>query len=821
MAQAPDHELPGQVHAILGPTNTGKTHLAIDRMLAHPDGMIGLPLRLLAREVYDRVCTRTNPDHVALVTGEERLVPPGSRYWICTVEAMPIDRAVDFLAVDEVQLAADRERGHVFTDRLLHARGRRETVFLGADTIKPLLLRLVPGARVETRPRLSALTYLGPRKLSRLPRRTAVIAYRAEDVYALAEFLRRQKGGAAVVMGALSPRTRNAQVAMFEAGEVDYLVATDAIGMGLNLSIEHVAFASLQKFDGALTRRLGSAEIGQVAGRAGRYLNAGTFGTTGDAPLLDEDTIAAVEDHRYRTLRRLRYRNSRLDHSSVPGLLTSLEAAPRHDFLIGAPEADDMKALRQLYKEEDIARAVRSPGNVPTLWRVCSIPDFQQMLHESHVGLLGHVFRYLVDGGKLPDDFLARQINVLDRTGGDMDTLQNRLAHIRTWTYVAHQADWLDDAAHWQGRARSVEERLSDALHQRLTQRFVDRHHVATLRRLKEAGDLEIAVESDGTVCVNDAAVGIVNGLRFERTSALPQSAEKAVRNELADALSARTQQILKSAGHDFRLRDGGIEWRNATIARLAKGISASRPNVRLLVDHETVDASTRASLLSHLSRWLAGYIAKELGPLIAVSKMQIGPAGRGLVYRLHEKMDAITCGDAGELIRTLSSDDKTRLKKSGVRFGRQFIYLPAILKPRRLALIAELRRAFIGDATITTVPNGRVSIPCGAGEAPPGFHRIGARWVRIDAIERLAEALAAISGPVTPTAELSSIVGSPRGEFPAVLKFLGYRRVPEDTDRFVLPARSQRPPKRRSRRVVAKDPRFAALETLRTSAGS
>ncbi len=820
MAQSSAYDLPGQVHAILGPTNTGKTHVAIERMLAHPTGMIGLPLRLLAREVFDRVCALVDPNQVALVTGEERIASRDSRYWICTVEAMPVSRPVDFVAIDEVQLAADRDRGHVFTDRLLWARGRRETVFLGAETIAPLLLKLIPGAKVEIRARLSGLTYLGSRKLSRLPRRTAVIAYRAEELYGVADFLRRHKGGAAVVMGALSPRTRNAQVAMFEGGEVDYLVATDAIGMGLNLTIDHVAFASLQKFDGTLVRRLAPHEVGQVAGRAGRFLSPGTFGTTGDAPLLDEDTIAAVESHRYRNLGRLRYRNSQLDLSSVPGLITSLDAPPRLDFLIAAPEADDIRALRKLYGEPDIARSAKSPGNVPLLWRVCGIPDFQQILHESHVNLLGRIYRLLLAGsGKLPDDFLAAYIHALDRIQGDIDTLQTRLAHVRTWTYVAHQADWLNDPGYWQQTAQSVEERLSEALHQRLTQRFVDRQHAATLRRLQESGDLAVSIDDDGVVRIAEEEVGAIRGLRFSRQSGARSDVGKTLRRLLRAELEDRAFRLMESGAADLELRNGTVRWQREVVARLHPGEAIDRPQLRLVVDSAFLDSTTVQSLAAYLRDWLDTFLEGRLRPLRDLARPDLSPAGRGLVFRLQETLGAIAINSAHDPVGALSAGDRQVLTRAGVRFGRHFVFLPTMLKPARATIADELRGAFTGARPVA-VPSGRVSVEiprdAPASTSPGGYLRIGRRWFRIDALERLADLLASESAPVRIRPDMLSLVGCPRADVGDLMKFLRYRRAGASPEIYLPAAGRRRSPAARLRKQSAGTTSpFAVLETL------
>lgn len=823
MTRPIDLETSAPVVAVLGPTNTGKTHLAVERMLAHRTGMIGLPLRLLAREIFDRVVSQIGGDHVALVTGEERLVPRAPRFWVCTVEAMPTSVPVEFLAVDEIQLAADPDRGHTFTDRLISARGTHETMFLGADTIRPLLKRLIPGARVDGRPRLSRLSFVGHHKLSRLPRRSAVIAYRAEDVYAIAEVLRRQKGGAAVVMGAQSPRTRNAQVAMFEAGEVDYLVATDAVGMGLNLGIDHVAFAARHKFDGQIERRLTTAEVAQVAGRAGRYLNPGTFGTTGEAEPFEDDLVNAIESHSFPALTQLRYRNASLDFSSVPGLITSLEAPPRKNFLRPAHEASDIQTLRSLYREPDIAQAARSPTNVSLLWQVCTVPDFQQMLHESHANLLGQIFRYLAGTSRrLPDDLLARNVERLDRTAGDIDTLQARLAHIRTWTYVAHQRDWIENAGHWQARAIAVEDRLSDALHARLTQRFVDRHHVATLRRLREAGTLAVRVDPDDVVAVDGAVVGRLQGLKFSPSVGLPAADGKAIRRELRSEVERRAGAILSDDADPFDLKASGIWWRGALIARLIRGDHPLRPSIDLVDDDATLEGHRRSLVQARIAQWLGQYISTILAPLIQLDRIDFKGACRGVAYQLVESFGFVRATEIADLLADLSPLEKKRLKGLGITLGRHFVFLPSMLKQKRTALTLELSCAFHGR-TIPELPAGRVSF-----EAPRsaddellkacGYWRLHNRAVRVDALERLARALADIGPSVRESPQLLSLVGFPRSDFPWAMEFVGYRQSGATAGLFSLapsPGRPRGNRKRKSTQAAPASSPFAILREL------
>src|SRR5213083_1260682 len=496
------------VTAVLGPTNTGKTHLAIERMLAHSSGMIGLPLRLLAREVYNKCVERVGADAVALVTGEEKIKPPSPRYWVSPVEAMPRDLDVAFLAIDEVQLAADLERGHVFTDRMLNRRGREETLVLGAATVRPMVERLLPGAHVLTRPRLSQLSFGGEKKITRLPRRSAIVAFSAEEVYAIAELIRRQRGGAAVVLGALSPRTRNAQVELYQSGEVDYLVATDAISMGLNLDVDHVAFASDRKYDGYQFRRLTPSEFAQIAGRAGRATRDGTFGTTGRCAPFEPELVNALQNHSFDSVKVLQWRNSKLDFSSLGALQVSLALAPSHDALTRAPIAEDLRVLDHAARDADVREMAHGAAAVERLWDACQIPDYRKIAPAAHAELVTSLFEFLMRKSRIPDAWFAAQVEQADRVDGDIDTLSGRIAQIRTWTFVANRPDWLSDPDHWQGITREVENKLSDALHERLTERFVDRRTSVLMRRLRENSVLNTEIGKTGEVTVEGHVIG-------------------------------------------------------------------------------------------------------------------------------------------------------------------------------------------------------------------------------------------------------------------------------------------------------------------------
>src|SRR6266478_1368341 len=444
------------VTAVLGPTNTGKTHLAIERMLAHSSGVIGLPLRLLAREVYNKIVDRAGVDSVALITGEEKIKPPKARFWVSTVEAMPRDLDVSFLAVDEIQIAADLERGHVFTDRILHRRGRDETLLLGAATMRPIIERLLPGASIVTRPRLSQLEFAGDRKITRQPRRTAIVAFSADEVYAIAELIRRQHGGAAVVLGSLSPRTRNAQVAMFQNGDVDYLVATDAVGMGLNLDVDHVAFASDRKYDGYQFRRLNPSEFAQIAGRAGRATRDGTFGTTGRCAPFEPELVNALQNHSFESVKTLQWRHSKLDFSSLGALQVSLALTPSHEALTRAPIAEDQRVLDHAARDADVREMAHGAAAVERLWDACQIPDYRKIAPAAHAELVTTLFGFLMQKGRIPDAWFAAQVEQADRVDGDIDTLSSRIAQIRTWTFVANRPDWLADPEALQATAQKA-----------------------------------------------------------------------------------------------------------------------------------------------------------------------------------------------------------------------------------------------------------------------------------------------------------------------------------------------------------------------------
>ena len=826
-----------RITAVLGPTNTGKTYLAIERMLGYRTGMIGFPLRLLARENYDRVVRAVGARHVALVTGEEKIVPPSARYFLCTVESMPVDRPVEFLAIDEIQLCADRERGYMFTDRLLRARGTAETMFLGADTIRPIIRLLVPDAEYVARPRFSRLSYSGPRKLPRIPRRSAVVAFTASDVYAIAEQIRRNRGGTAVVLGALSPRTRNAQVDMYQAGEVDYLAATDAIGMGLNMDIGHVAFWRLRKFDGYRNRDLTVQEIAQIAGRAGRHMTDGTFGTVADHRTLSPEAVEAIEEHRFDRITAVWWRNAELRFGSVAALLASLEAPPPSPVLMRAHDAEDHLALRRLAADEEIARLAQNPDSVRLLWEVCQIPDFRKTMPEVHVRLLARVFRHLCcTGGRLPTDWVAAQLAHLDRTDGDIDTLMARIAHTRTWTYISHRADWIDDSVHWQDRARAIEDRLSDALHERLTQRFVDRRSTVLVRsRAKE--QLAVEVDPGGEVCVEGEHVGRLDGLRFVADASGTVESGRliaaAAKRALTGEIQRRVEALEADADDAFALADdGAVTWRGMAVARLAAGGDVLGPRVEMRAS-DLLPAALKRRAELRLGRWIAGAVGQVMAPLARLEAACLPGAARGLVFQLREGLGSIARAPAQPQIAALSADDRRALRARGVRVGLESVFIPALLKPRAVRLRALLWAAARHAPPVALPPPGLVTMPVDAAE-PDGFYEaigyrvMGERAVRIDILDRVALRLLQLArrGPFALPPDLSSILGLPAGQTEAVVLALGYSRSAAgatfERAAYRHRARDGGSPRkaaggsRRGRGMAAADSPFARLAELR-----
>ncbi len=778
-----------RLQAVLGPTNTGKTHYAIERMLSYRSGVIGLPLRLLAREVYDKIVAIRGPSVVALVTGEERIVPERTQYWVCTVEAMPEGLGTDFVAIDEVQLCADPERGHVFTDRLLHARGQHETLFLGADTMRGAIAALVPGVSFHRRERFSELSYGGSKKISRMPPRSAIVGFSVENLYAIAELMRRQKGGVAVVMGALSPRTRNAQVALYQNGDVDYLVATDAIGMGLNLDLNHVAFSALSKFDGRRMRRLAPNELAQIAGRAGRYRSDGTFGVTGEAPGLDDESVAAITEHRFTPLKKLNWRNSRLTFGSVEALIATLEQGTDDPWLTKAREADDLVALKALAADATIRARASDGASVRRLWDVCRVPDFRGISHAEHAGLLATIYSDLHEHGRVREDWFARQVARIDKTHGDIDALSKRLAYIRTWTYVAQRKGWLADEGHWRGETRAVEDRLSDALHEALTKRFVDRRTSVLLRRLKQKEGLVAEVNDKGEVTVEGEFVGRLEGFRFRQdASASPEEAKTlraAAVAALAPEFSLRADRFYNAPDTELDFTEqGGLMWGEHAVGKLLKGDDPLRPRVQAFVDDEA-GAEVADKVTRRLQHFIDRKVAALFEPLIGIQKDEtLTGLARGFGFRLVEALGIIPREQVAREVKELDQDARALLRKHGVRFGQFTIFMPALLKPAPTRLRLVLWSLMQGlDEFPEAPPPGLVTIPVAEGVSAEvytlsGYRPAGARAIRIDMLERLADQLRSQDsrGGFEANPDMLSITGMTLEQFADLMQGLGYK---------------------------------------------
>jgi ATP-dependent RNA helicase SUPV3L1/SUV3 len=747
-----------RVKAVLGPTNTGKTHLAIERLCAHSSGAIGFPLRLLAREVYDRVVALKGESRVALITGEERIEPKDARWLLCTAEAMPVSADLAFVALDEAQLSADRERGHIFTDRLLNARGREETMFLGSSSLEPMIKALVPETEIITRPRFSTLSHAPAKKLSRIPPRSAIVAFSAEQVYAIAEMLRRFRGGAAVVMGALSPQTRNAQVALYQSGEVDYIVATDAIGMGLNLDIGHVAFAGLSKFDGVRQRRLTTSEMAQIAGRAGRHQRDGTFGTLSgsanagnggrDAEFADEE-VYAIEEHKFPPITRLYWREAEPRYDSVETLIADLEAPPVSPELMAAPEAIDLAVLRRLAEEPEIAGGLRGATQVARFWQACSLPDFRQQGAETHSRFVARLWQDLRHG-QLGSDYVAQAIAALDNPAGDIDTLQGRIASVRSWSYITQRPDWVLAKDEMAARARAVEARLSDALHARLTERFVNRRTAVLMKKLgPDAALLPVRLDGD-SVLVDGEALGELKGFRFAIDPAARHGDHKlllaAAERHVPAIAGARAETLalaIREGAAKLRLEGGALLWEGETLAVLARGRGPLAP--RLIADPAlaVLPEAARRGLLEALEHWLERALA-ALAPLVrldtASRSEQAGPELRALLIRLVEAggmLERRGSGIASSGIEHLAPAQRGMLAKLGVRVGALDLFVPAMLKPKALGMWREMA-LLGGQRMLPPEPIMPPVLAASASALPPGYRALGKQWLRLDVAEKL-----------------------------------------------------------------------------------
>ena len=779
-----------KITAVLGPTNTGKTFLAIETMLSFRNGMIGFPLRLLAREVYDKIVKKVNLENVALITGEEKIIPQNAKYFLCTVESMPIDKVLEFVAIDEIQMCSDPERGHIFTDRLLNLRGEKLTMFMGSHTMKNLISNLEEDIEFINKDRLSKLTYSGYKKISRIERKSAIIAFSSEEVYAIAELLRRQKGGAAIVMGSLSPKTRNSQVDLYQSGDVDYLVATDAVGMGINMDLEHVYFSNLKKFDGKKLRRLNLSELGQISGRAGRHLNDGYFGTTGECKDISQEEIDLLEKHKFEEIRTINWRNSKLKFGSIKDLIFSLEEKPRKNWLKRIQECEDEKVLKYLVKE-NLLEVRNDKNELKLLWECCQIPDFVKKTYGHHLEIVGKVFNFLKgNNNKIPNLYMKNQLSNLDKLEGNVDSISNRIANVRTWSYVSNKSNWVENQDYWIERTKYLEDKLSDRLHEELTKSFIDKRASVLARGLKQDINLETKIIDDENVMINDQFIGKLKGLKLEldlKSGAFEtdvKSLKKAARLNVTPEILNRFNKIINNENIDLR-DDFKIYWKENPIAILTPGKDYLNPEIYLFVD-DMIEAEDLRNLKEFLKKWLSNKIKSELESLFKLKNLNINNSQiRALAYQLYENNGVIKRDKVSGIVKSLSQDERKILRNIGVKFGRYHIFLFKLFKPQSVSLRILLWKNynqkyfklkpptfglnFIEDKNYD---NSHFMLLC-------GFERFGSYFVRIDILERLFIYIMKINAEnkeIKLEADMLNLLGCNKENFVKLIKFMGYK---------------------------------------------
>jgi ATP-dependent RNA helicase SUPV3L1/SUV3 len=791
------------IFCVLGPTNTGKTYRAVEKMLSYHDGVIGFPLRLLARENYDRVCAIKGKDYAALVTGEERIIPPNARYFCCTVESMPMQKSFEFVAIDEIQLCADPDRGHVFTHRLLHARGSKETMILGADTMRPILNQIFPDAIFDRAERFSELSYTGFSKLSSLPKRSAVVAFSMDDVYTLAEILRRERGGTAIVLGALSPRARNQQVAMYQKGEVDYLVATDAIGMGLNMDIKHIAFAATQKFDGQLKRTLNAAEIAQIAGRAGRHVENGTFGVTANLKGLNDPLIKAIEHNNLAPVTQLYWRSNNLNYDSPDALNTSLMTPPPSDFFIHGRVSSDHFALRQLMRQHEIKTRIKSDDDVRLLWRVCQTPNFRKNMQEAHLNLLKRMYIDIKDTGYIDESWVHTQVDNLDSVKGEIDALTQRLESIRTWTYISFQGQWLEHSDAWQIKTRHIEDKLSDALHRALTDRFVDKRSAALIQTLESGKKLYASIQNDGKVFIEGHSVGHLQGFRFIPEGSQNKKDQKAIMNATRQALmpelNTRVDDISKSLDRQFSLSDNGyIAWQadetdprpGEAIVQLVKGEHVMQPKI-LIPHNDLLSAEQREKITGRIERWVQDHINTVLEPLAKLKDdAEITGAARGIAFQVYESLGLLPRADVEELIEGLDPEGRRSIRQRRIMLGPLLVFIHSLNKPAAVRLRALLWGLYNERELPMPVPyDGAVSIEVDPNAIDRRFYQAisypvyGKRAIRIDMLDRVINAIydSAENGKFRAQHKMCEWLGCKIDDLYEILTAMGHRKIEDD----------------------------------------
>ena len=820
-----------KVTAVLGPTNTGKTHLAIETMLSFESGMIGFPLRLLAREVYDKVIKKVGLDKVALITGEEKIIPAGAKYFLCTVESMPIDKSLDFVGVDEIQMCADHERGHIFTDRLLNIRGNKLTMFMGSSTIKNIISKLDDDIEFINRNRLSKLTYTGHKKISRINRKTAIIAFSAEEVYAIAELIRRQKGGAAIVMGSLSPKTRNAQVELYQSGDVDFLVATDAIGMGINMDLDYVYFSNLRKFDGKKLRKLNLSEIGQIAGRAGRYLNDGSFGITGDCKEINADEVDLLENHKFEEIKTLFWRNSNLNFNNSFGLIKSLEEKPQSEWLRKIHECEDEKALKYFLRDKNFENINFDRKKLNILWECCQIPDFVKKTYGNHYEVIENVFKFLISKkGKISDEYMRLQLIKLDKLDGNVDSLSNRIANVRTWSYVSNKNNWIENQNYWIEKTKLLEDRLSDRLHEELTKTFIDKRASILARGLKQDMEFKIEILENNDVKIDKQFIGRIKGLKLEldfKKGALEtdiKSLKKAARQTIGPELEKRIQSIIDTRlielNNDFK-----IYWNNFAIAKITPGNDYLNPNFELIVD-DILEQEQRKKLSSYIHKWLRNKIDTTLQSLIDLKNLKDKHSSiKALAYQLYENNGVLKRENVSEYLKNLGQSERKILRDLGVRFGRYHIFLNKLIKPEPVTLrtllwknhnqkYLKLKPPTFGLNFIEDSNNNKnFMLLC-------GFEKFDNYFVRIDILERLFMQIINAGSDdnqnkeVKLVPEMLNLLGCSKDNFKKLIKKMNYK-VSEKNENIFFKYMPQRKMKKSFNKKIDKENPFGVLKNL------
>jgi ATP-dependent RNA helicase SUPV3L1/SUV3 len=824
-----------KITAVLGPTNTGKTHLAIETMLSFETGMIGFPLRLLAREVYDKVVKKIGLEKVALITGEEKIIPSNAKYFLCTVESMPIDKYLDFVGVDEIQMCSDHERGHIFTDRLLNMRGNKLTMLMGSSIIKNIISKLDDDIEFINRNRLSNLSYVGHKKISRINRKTAIIAFSTEEVYAIAELIRRQKGGAAIVMGSLSPKTRNAQVDLYQSGDVDFLVATDAIGMGINMDLDHVYFSNLKKFDGKKLRKLNLSEIGQIAGRAGRYLNDGNFGITGECKEINAEEVDLLENHRFEEIQFLFWRNSNLNFNNPHTLIKSLDEKPNQGWLRKIHECEDEKALKFFLRDKKMINAEFNKEKLSLLWECCQIPDFVKKTYGNHYEVIANVFKYLISkNGKITNDFMRLQLIKLDKLEGNVDSLSNRIANVRTWSYVSNKNNWTENQNYWIEKTKLLEDKLSDRLHEELTKTFIDKRASILARGLKQDMEFDTKILENNEVMIDDHFIGKINGLKLEldlKKGALQtdiKSLKKAARQTVGPELEKRIQTIIDTGLVELR-DDFKIYWNKFAIGRLISGKDYLNPNFELIVD-EILEQNQKQKLINFLNKWLKNKINIILKSLIDLKNLKENNSSiKALAYRLYENNGVIKRDQVSEYLKNLGQNERKTLRDLGVKFGRYHIFLYRLIKPEAVSLRTLLWKNyhqkyfdlkpptfglnFIDDKNFK---NQNFMLLC-------GFEKFDSSFVRIDILERLFVLIINSidekdkGKEIKMIPEMLNLLGCSKENFKKIIKSMNYKITEKNDELFFKYIRTRHNKKESSKKTIKESP-FGILKDLNLS---